>query len=105
MTLLLGKNRLATMPTTILSSLHTSHNLSFVHYNVQSILPKLEILQAELIKFDILAFTETWLSSVDNTEDLLLQSCNIPERKDRVGDSHGGVTLYVKKGIHYLGKT
>lgn len=86
---------------TILSSLTTSHNLTFIHYNVQSILPKLEILQAELIEFDIFAFTETWLSPVDNAEDLLLLSYNIPERKARVGDNHGSVILYVKEGIHY----
>ena len=37
------------------------HHLSFVHYNVQSIVSKLKILHAELIDFDLLAFTETWL--------------------------------------------
>ena len=31
----------------------------------------------------------------------MLQSFNKPERKDRPGDSHGGVMLYVKEGIHY----
>lgn len=60
------------MSAMIFSSLNTSNNLSFVHYNVQSILPKLEILHAELIEFDILAFTETWLSPTDNPDDLLL---------------------------------
>ena len=89
------------MSATIFSSLNTSHNLSFVHYNVQSILPKLEILHAELIEFDILAFTETWLSPTDNTADLMLQSYNTPERKDRVEDRYGGVILYVKEGIRY----
>ena len=86
---------------TIFSSPNTSHNLSFVHDNVQSIPPKLEILHAELFKFDILAFTETWFSQTDNSYDLLLQSYNRPERKNRVGDSHGGVILYIKEGIHY----
>ena len=38
-----------------LRSLNLSHNLSFVHYNVQSILNKLDILEAELFEFDILA--------------------------------------------------
>ena len=33
--------------------------------------------------------------------DLLFQSFNRPERKDRVGDSHGGVMIYVKEGIYY----
>ena len=45
-----------------LRSLNLSHNLSFVHYNVQSILNKLYILEAELFEFDILAFTATWLN-------------------------------------------
>ena len=89
------------MSTTIFSSINTSHNLSFVHYNVQSIFRKLDILHAELNDFDILAFTETWLSPTDDTDDLLFQSYNRPERKDRVGDNRGGVLLYVKENIHY----
>ena len=89
----------STMSTTIFSSINTS--LSFVHYNIQSIFPKLDILHAELIDFDILAFTETWLSPTDDTDDLLFQSYNGPERKDRVSDNHGGVLLYVKENIHY----
>ena len=49
------------MSTDVFSSLSLSHNLSFVQYNVQSILNKLDILQAELFEVDILSFTETWL--------------------------------------------
>ena len=85
----------------ILSSLNLSRHLSFVHYNVQSIVPKLDILLAELYEFDILAFSETWLSPSADNDDLLMQSYQIPERKDRVGDNHGGVMLYIKKSIHY----
>ncbi|MES9991692.1 MAG: reverse transcriptase domain-containing protein, partial [Candidatus Thiodiazotropha sp.] len=91
----------SSMSDTIFNSLSLNHNLSFVHYNVQSIISKLEILHAELFQFDILAFTETWLGPVTDTNDLLLDSYNIPERKDRIGDTHGGVVIYVKEGIHY----
>ena len=57
------------MSNTLFSSLNLNHNLSFVHYNVQSIFSKLKILQAELFDFDILAFTEIWLSpSIDINE-------------------------------------
>ena len=57
------------MSATIFELLPLNHNLSFVHYNVQSIYTKLELLQAELIEFDILAFSETWLNhSVDTKE-------------------------------------
>ena len=89
------------MSTSILNSLSTGHNLSFVHYNIQSISSKLDLLHAELFHFDILAFTETWLSASVETDDLLLESYNKPERKDRIGDPHGGVMLYVKETIFY----
>ena len=72
-----------------------------MHYNVQSIVPKLNVLLTELYEFDILAFSETWLSLVVNHVDLLMQSYQIPEHKDRVGDNHGGVILHVKESIHY----
>ncbi len=75
--------------------------ISFVHYNVQSIVQKLDVLYAELREFDILAFTETWLSPSVLQSDLLLDSFQTPERKDRTGDSHGGVLLYVRDNIHY----
>ena len=80
----------SSMTTTVFDSLPLNHNLSFVHYNVQSILPKLEILHAELHESDILAFSETWLNpSIDN-EDIMLQQYQAPVRKDREGDAHGG---------------
>ena len=83
------------------SSINLNQNLSFVHYNVQGIVNKLDILHAELLDFDILAFTETWLSPAVSANDLMLQSYNIPERKARTGDPHGGVIVYVKNGIFY----
>ena len=78
-----------------------TNNVSFVQYNVQSILDKLDILQTELFEFDILAFSETWLNQSILSDNLLFQSFNRPERKDRVEDSPGGVMIYVKEGIYY----
>ena len=56
-------------------------------------------MNTELLDFDILAFSETWLSSAVKDEDLLIQLFNSPERKDRVGDRYGGVIVYIKEGI------
>ena len=89
------------MSSSLLSSLNLSSHLSFVHYNVQSIVPKLDLLSSELFDFDILSFSETWLNPSVSLYDLHIQSFNKPERKDRVGDSHGGVLVYVKDNIHY----
>ena len=89
------------MSTSIFNSFSSCHNLSFVHYNIQNISSKLDLLHAELGHFDILAFTKTWLSASVDTDDLLLDTYNRPERKDRVGDCHGGVILYVKDNLCY----
>ena len=85
----------------VFSHLNLNHNISFVQYNVQSIFNKLDVLHAELFEIDILLFTETWLNPDITTEDIMLQSYNTPERKDRPGDPHGGVIIYVKDGIFY----
>ena len=80
-----------------LKLLKISHHLSFVHYNVQSILTKLDLLTADLADFDILAFSETWLRPEVLTDSKLLPSFFKPERKDPQGD----VTIYVKDNIIY----
>ena len=85
----------------IFSQLTLNHHLSYVQYNVQSIVNKLDIIQTELFEIDILSFTETWLNPEIPTEDLVLQSYNTPERKDRHGEPGGGVMIYVKNGIYY----
>ena len=54
-----------------------------------------------LFDFYILSCSKTWLNSSVSLNDLHIQSFNKPERKDRVGDSHGGVLVYVKENIHY----
>ena len=81
--------------TSALQSSALSKHLSFIHFNVQSILPKLDILFTELCDFNILAFSESWLNASVPDEDLPFHFYHKPERKDRVGDSHGGVILYV----------
>ena len=62
----------SSMSDAIFNSLTLHHNLSFVHYNVQSIGSKLGILHAELLQFDILAFTETSLNPTTDTHDLII---------------------------------
>ena len=91
----------STTSNSILDSLNQNHHLAFIHYNVQSLLPKLDILQAELYAFDLVACTETWLHPAIDTDDLLLTSFSPPECKDRQRDRYGGVILYVKEYIHY----
>ena len=78
-----------------------SHHLSFVHYNIQSVLPKIDQLQFELSHFDIIAFSETWLNSSVESDDICFSNYRKPERKDRSNDTYGGVMIYVKNEIYY----
>lgn len=82
-------------------SLDMSKYFSFIHYNVQSLYPKLDILSTELQNFDILAFSETWLGTNIKSDDLCIPSFASPERKDRLDGSYGGVIIYVKNNISY----
>ena len=81
-----------------ISELISSH-LSFVHYNVQSFVPKIHQLYADLCSFDVLAFTETWLSNDTSTSDIAFANYQTPFRKDRPTDRHGGVIVYVKDTV------
>ena len=70
-----------------------------VHYNVQSLASKTDIIEPELTNFDIISLTETWLNDSISNEDLKFNEFQDPFRRDRVDDSHGGVIVYVKRGI------
>ena len=83
-----------------MSSIISSPNsLSLIHYNVQSLLPKLDLLVAELSSFDILTFSETWLSATITNDQLSIPGYCQPIRRDRQHNSYGGVIVYVKEGI------
>ena len=51
-----GSSFSSNLSTDVFSHLNLSNNLSFVQYNVQSVLNKLDFLQAELFEIDILTF-------------------------------------------------
>ena len=51
--------------------LNQNHHLAFIHYNVQSLLPKLDIMQVELYAFYVIALTETWLHPGTDTDEII----------------------------------
>ena len=73
-----------------------------VHYNVQSVLNnlnKLDFIEPDFSDFSITSLTETWLNESKPTEDIIFNEFQTPFRRDRVGDSHGGILVYVKRDI------
>ena len=45
-------------------------NFLVVHYNVQGLLQKIDIIEPELSNFDLVSLTETWLNERVLTQDL-----------------------------------
>lgn len=76
-----------------------NHNLNIIHLNIQSILPKMDILEAEMQNYDILVFTETWLSPQTSDDDILITNFEPPYRRDRQDRIGGGVAIYTRTGI------
>ena len=72
---------------------------SMVHYNIQSLANKIDIIESEFKNFDIICLTETWLDRRISDTDIELSGFKLPYRRDRQGDNHGGICVYVKDSI------
>lgn len=72
------------------------------HYNVQSLFQKIGSLTTELSSFDIVSLSETWLSNSISSDEIRFPGFHKPIRKDRFGDDHGGVKVYVRDTANYI---
>ena len=77
-----------------------TNSVSFLHLNIQSIVPKLDFIVAEYTCHDILSFTESWLKPNISTDSLKLPGYKPPYRRDRVDRLGGGVVVFVKDEIN-----
>ena len=69
-------------------------NFSVVHYNIQSLSNKVDIIESELRDFDAICLTETWLDRRTSDDTIKINGFNL-YRRDRVGDNHGGICVYI----------
>ena len=76
-------------------------NVSFVHLNVRSLRPKLDLVAAELSNtYDFILITETWLDKNASSDTLSMPDFHSPIRKDRDGRG-GGVALYIRNSFFF----
>jgi len=79
--------------TTVSNFIHNS--VSFLHLNIQSITPKLDLISAEYSCREILSFTESWLRPHVSDDMLKIPGYKFPAfRRDRVGKMGGGVVVF-----------
>ena len=75
-----------------------------VHYNMQSILNKVDLIGSELRNFNIICLTETWLGPNTTDEAIRIDDYSL-YRRDRPRDNHGGVCVYIKEDIYSRRRT
>ena len=76
-----------------------SNHLSIFHLNIQSIVPKIDIIRSGADAFDVLVFSESWLKPFITDDTIQIENFKPPFRKDRVDRIGGGVALYVRDTI------
>ena len=57
---------------------------SIVHYNVQSIANKMDLIQSELCNFDVISITESWLDGRTSDDDIKIENFNCLEGTGQV---------------------
>ena len=72
-------------------------NFSVVHYNVQSLMQKIDIIEPELSNFDLVSLTETWLNERVLTQKLAFNNYRFPFRRDEVSETHDGIVVLLRK--------
>ena len=78
-----------------------SNHLSIFHLNVQSLLPKLDLIRAESELYDIAVFSESWLKPNITDDEITLQNFLPPFRTDRCDRPGGGVVIYARDTLSY----
>ncbi|MES9881747.1 MAG: reverse transcriptase family protein [Sedimenticola sp.] len=72
---------------------------SVYHVNIQSLVPKLDIIEQEIQFYDVAVFTETWLNDTVLTDSISISNYSPPYRSDRQGRIGGGVAIYVRDSL------
>ena len=91
-----SSNSSSTGPTSEDTSIRS--NFSIVHYNVQSLANKLDLIESELRNFDVICLTETWLDRRISDETIKINGFNL-YRRDRADDNRGGICVYINQSI------
>ncbi|MCG8046167.1 MAG: reverse transcriptase domain-containing protein [Candidatus Thiodiazotropha endolucinida] len=81
------------------STSNLTNKFSIVHYNVQSLANKLDLIESEFRHFDVICISETWLDDRTSDEDIRIDNFKL-FRRDRPGDHHGGICVYIRSNVY-----
>ena len=58
----------------------------------------MDLVQSELCNFDVICITESWLYGRTSDDDIKIENFKL-FRRDRPGDHHGGICVYVRNNV------
>ncbi|MEW8547607.1 MAG: reverse transcriptase family protein, partial [Candidatus Thiodiazotropha sp.] len=85
----------------ILSLEHYQDLFSILHLNIQSILPKIDLVRCESAAYDVMIFSESWLNPTISNDEISIENFHEPVRYDRSGRIGGGVVVYIRDTISF----
>lgn len=74
---------------------------SILHLNIQSLLPKIDLIRCESEAYDVMIFTESWLNPTIANNDISIEHFHEPVRYDRTDRIGGGVVVYIRGNISF----
>ena len=77
-----------------------SYHPSVFHLNIQSLVPKIDIVRSEADAYDILVFSESWLNPNIANDTIYIENLMPPFRTDRV-NRIGGVSSYMSETVSH----
>ena len=78
------------------------HLFSIMHLNIQSIVPKLDLVETEYLAYDIMVYSESWLKPTVSNDSVTIAIFHKPFRCYREEWLGGGVIIYVRDSYHVL---
>ena len=73
------------------------HLFSIMHLNIQSIVPKLDLVETESLAYDIMVYSESWLKPTISNDSVTIANFHKPFRCDRDERLGGRVIIYVRE--------
>ena len=76
------------------------HLFSIMHLNIQSIVPKLDLVETESLAYDIMVYSGSWLKPTVSNDSVTIANFHKPFRCDRDERLGGGVIIYVRDSYY-----
>ena len=73
---------------------------SIMHLNIQSIEPKLDLVETESLAYDVMVYSESWLKPTVSNDSVTIANVHKPFRCDREERLGGGVIIYVRDSYY-----